>query len=147
MNLAIHQKISGLEAIKIWTNGGFVYDAHGAKYAIDKEDGFLWYTSPFYRCGYDRTFNEIIKNDWYIPKPFDVRQAMLDRPNEWVAAFNLGGVWMKLGFDEEQMMAVEGPFDYEGKANMSESASVGPNWRIHLDKCIPIEDVPEEATR
>ncbi len=31
----------------------------------------------------------ICNQDWYIPKPFDVRQAMLERPNEWVGKYSV----------------------------------------------------------
>ena len=138
MNLAIHQKINGLEAIKIWTNGGFVYDAHGAKYAIDKEDGLLWYTSPFYRCGYDRTFNEIIKNDWYIKKPFDVRQAMRDKPDEWVGIVEKpNGGYLKIGFDSKRFRAVAAYDEYEGKP--SDQRGVMLIDSSYLDNCEDIE--------
>lgn len=144
MDLKRHQKINGLEAIKIWTKGGVVYDAHGAKYAIDKEDGFLWYASPFHRCGYDRSFNEIVKNDWYVPKPFDVRKAMINRPNEWVGAWKSPtGEWRKLGLNYQFLEVVETKLSLDLPVDMAYCGTGHPTAE-QLENCIPIEDVPED---
>ena len=144
-----YEKIEGgfLEALNLMDDGVTVCDHHGQEYVLNPYNGLQFADqNGEFRLTQAR-FNELSSRKWYKKKPFDVRQAMLERPNEWVGACDVGGVWMKVGFDEEQMQAVEGPFDYHGKANMSASCCVGPNWRIPLDKCIPIEDVPEEATR
>lgn len=95
------------------------------------------------------TIDRILRRDWYIPKPFDVRQAMLDRPNEWVGAFlRNDGEWMLIGFDTHAFEATSTPF-----ANLKLDVTPQDDYAcrmlsaIYIDKCIPIEDVPEEATR
>lgn len=144
MNLDRYEKIDGREALKRLVNGETVFNWRGDSYQI--EGGLvIEKTGKGNEFCANLTLNGVIGADgWYIPKPFDVRQAMLDRPYEWVAAYpNHEGKWFKIGFVSASMSAVVEELEWEGP----------PFWqhvraRPHLlDNCIPIEDVPEEATR
>ncbi|WP_290756956.1 MULTISPECIES: hypothetical protein [unclassified Exiguobacterium] len=72
-------------------------------------------------------------------KRFDVRKEMLARPNEWVGAFQLSGRWLKAGFRTDVMHAVATPYWDESIERVMPQA-----FKDELDRCIPIEDVPEE---
>lgn len=139
MDLTRHLKISGTEAIKLVLDGGEVFDAHGAKYAIDKECGTLWYESPFYRTELDRTFNHVLKNEWYVPRPFDVRQSMRDSPNEWVGAYMFGGTWYKVGFDNKHMVVVETRLVNSVPVDWAHPV-VEDSIKSNVDACVPIQE-------
>ena len=80
-------------------------------------------------------------------KPFDVRQAMFDRPNEWVGAYRSQVLdqkprWIKLAFRTDMMQAVS-THDWDRDLHSAWCSA----YRYELDGAIPIEDVPEEATQ
>ncbi|WP_270813982.1 hypothetical protein [Exiguobacterium sp. CinTr1] len=141
MDLTKHKKISGIEAIKLILDSGEVFDAHGAKYYIDQEHKTLWYASPFYRTELDRTFNHVLSNEWYVPKPFDVRQAMRENPDEWVGKFRDDiGAWYKVGFDSKQFRAISVGL----KSNLSVAHRQGYGTELvydyDLDRCVPLHE-------
>lgn len=149
MNLDRYEKIDGRAALKRLAEGEKVIRETGSPYFINEEGRFVCDNAAIYRPHVtDLTLNEILKEcDWYVPKPFDVRQAMLDRPNEWVGAYtNYEDKWFKVGFDVKRMRPVRSFMNSEAKVNLHD----GRVFVIELedlDFCLPIEDVPEEATR
>ena len=142
MNLDRYEKIDGREALQRLVDGEEIFTGKGSKMRLDFENhqmvnGYGGVVS-FY------PLHAVLSGNWYVPKPFDVRQAMLDRPNEWVAAYKAGaGKWFKIGFNTDAMKAVIEEIECDRKP-FWEYESVRPGI---LRDCIPIEDVPEEATR
>lgn len=149
MDLKRYEKIDGREALERLANGLEIYGFSGLKYQVDFliSDYKLW--SGEKECGNGEdtptplTLTEILKETWYVKKPFDVRAEMLARPDEWVGAFrDSKNVWHKIGLDSKYMVAVETRFE-----------EIKPNWNDdrcdmatlgELKKCIPFEDIPEE---
>lgn len=146
MNLDRYEKIDGREALDRMEKGEEVYDRSGIKFRkIFGEIRYMTMDGAFKATNMSMN-HFLFDEDWYIPKPFDVRQAMLDRPNEWVGAFEFEGAWYKVGFDTVQFMSVSAPIN--GSESVDERIyGVTRVVRDSLDACIPIEDVPEEATR
>lgn len=147
MNLDKFEKIDGREVLKRLLEGNVLYGLAGMEYKLSDEGQLLFFN--YMNDEWEQSemgFNKIINYGLYIPKPFDVRQAMLDRPNEWVGAFEFSDSWYKVGFDSNYMVAIETGFKndvpvmYHNEFNDSVEA-------LLLNICIPIEDVPEEATR
>lgn len=151
MNLDRYEKIDGWQALERFKNGEAVYSFYNNEFSEFVMAGGELYSSPLSKHVQQRnprtmTIDAIFKRDWYIKKPFDVRQAMLDRPNEWVGAYQEGERWIKVGFDVKRMRPVRTFMNCEAKVNLHD----GRVFVIELgdlDICIPIEDVPEEATR
>ena len=148
MNLYRYEKIDGREALRRLADGEKVMRETGSPYFINEEGRFVCDNAAIYRPHVtDLTLNEILKEcDWYIPKPFDVRQAMIDRPNEWVGAFEVAENWYKVGFDTTFMQMACASISSEISIDLSEDR-VFEVQLSNLINCIPIEDVPEEATR
>lgn len=148
MNLDRYEKIDGREALRRLADGEYVF------MELINETVKLKLTEDGLRCdiaGYEDqvtywTFNQVYTSGGlYIPKPFNVRQAMLDRPNEWVGAVDTAdGVWRKIGFDTKYFVPVQAPFDVVGDPVFFQFERA---TKAALDACIPIEDVPEEETR
>lgn len=145
MNLDKYEKIDGREALKLLLDGKTVLNSFNETHLLDGDRLVFIRKSGAYETVNDG-LKQILETTWYVPKPFDVRQAMIDRPNEWVGAFEFNGSWYKVGFDSNYMVAVETGFKnnvpvmYHNEFNDNVEA-------ILLNTCIPIEDVPEEATR
>ena len=145
MNLDRYEKIDGREALRKIADKVMIYDHEGFGYFYDSNGIFYRRHNEEHKLDrFPIALETVCNQDWYIPKPFDVRQAMLDRPYEWVGAYpNHEGKWFKIGFVSASMSAVVEELEWEGP----------PFWqhvraRPHLlDNCIPIEDVPEEATQ
>lgn len=141
-----YEKIEGgfLEALTLMKKGETVYDHHFQEYVLSEFNRLLFVDPKgVFRQTLGR-FNELSCRSWYIKKPFDVRQAMRDKPDEWVAAYkNFEGKWFKIGFDSESMNAVVEQLEWDG----------APFWQHQrarpslFKESIPIEDVPEEVTR
>lgn len=70
---------------------------------------------------------------------FDARKELLDRPDEWVAAYKLGNKWMKVGFRTKLMYPVT-----TSRWELSIDEVVPQAFYDEIDACIPIEDVPLE---
>ena len=145
MDMSRYEQINGREAIRRLLDGDKVYTSSETYYYIEPETGTLWSVIGDYAGQTSERFNTILENDWYIPKPFDVRQAMLERPNEWVGAYtNFEDKWFKVGFDVKRMRPVRAHMNSEAKVNLHD----GRVFVIELedlDLCIPIEDVPEKS--
>ena len=146
MNLDKFEKIDGREALKRLVNGETVFNWCGDSYQI--EGGLvIEKTGKGNEFCANLTLNGVIGADgWYIPKPFDVRQAMLDRPNEWVGAFEVAEKWYKVGLDTTFMQMACASITSEISVDLSEGR-VFEVQLSNLNNCIPIEDVPEEAKR
>ena len=129
-------------------NGEKVYSCESERYRLDPNGNLYYIPNPTHHENLSfATIKEILSVNWYIPKPFDVRQAMLERPNEWVGAFeDRKGEWHKVGFDTESFMAIETSYDSTVKCEFY-AYNVRQATEKEMYACIPIEDVPEEATR
>ena len=144
MNLDRYEKIDGREALKRLADGEEIFSKSGSSYFLRDESNHLWLRTTNSMGYAGISVCEMLTDSWYIPKPFDVRQAMLDRPNEWVGAYKSGmGFWFKIGFDTDSMNAVYEELELDGLPFWQHNR-VRPSM---LKASIPIEDVPEEATR
>lgn len=137
MDMKRFKEISWQEALAKWLDGEHVFSSTGRTYCMK---GFKLH---YFLGGDDNgspssiMFNDVIEEHWYIKKPFDVRAEMLARPNEWVGAYKDGkGNWCKVKFNSRKMRAVE--------SAILPGATVFLTGESELDRCIPIEDVPEE---
>ncbi|WP_214780653.1 hypothetical protein [Exiguobacterium sp. s22] len=147
MDMTRYEKINGREALRRLLDGEEVYAESGEKYRIDPSYDRLYYVpTPMHHENLSVVnVNDVFRDDWYIKKPFDVRQAMRDKPDEWVGAFkNDGGVWCKVGFDSRNHMAIEVILSHIG-APFFESVGAGYALSAELDACIPLDEVPEDA--
>ena len=149
MNLDRYEKIDGWQALERFKEGKAAFCFYADEFSEFVMVGGELYSSPITNHAQQRTsrlmtINHILQREWYIPKPFDVRQAMLDRPNEWVGAYKSGmGFWFKIGFDTDSMNAVYEELESDGLPFWQHNR-VRPSM---LKASIPIEDVPEEATQ
>lgn len=94
------------------------------------------------------SITEFVEHEWFIKKPFDVRSALVNNPNKWVAVY-LGQEcphWFKVGFDLQAMSVVKTHYSFDveiddksGKVNYLDDIEL----EEILDLCIDIEDVPQ----
>lgn len=91
-------------------------------------------------------FSNAITSKWFIKKPFDVRQAMRDKPDEWVGAFfdEDSESWRKVGFDFKNFKAVEVCIKDDVVTDFYKYGVSGA-LREELDACIPLDEVPADA--
>lgn len=145
MNQAKFEKIDGREALKRLADGETILDGSNRRYLLNWMNLVVRRESGAYETVNDG-LKQILEKTWYVPKPFDVRQAMRDRPNEWVGAFEAKGDWYKVGFDESGFVALYCNHGLHRELRYTER-NVYMVTKAQLDACIPIEDVPKEATR
>lgn len=142
IDLSKFEKIDGREALDRMEKGEEVCDRSGIKFR--KIFGEIRYTAldGGFRATNMSMNHFLFDEDWYIPKPFDVRQAMRDKPDEWVGVFERGGRIYKVGFDSHYFRTIETRFHKDIKVdfNDTECSYVEP---AVLDRCIPIEDVSD----
>ena len=144
MDMSRYEQINGREALKRLLAGERVLDALADEHFLDGTKLARVRKSGAFEIANDG-LRRILERNWYIQKPFDVRQAMLERPNEWVAAYNdPHGAWIQVGFDTVNMRPTKA---YHGYTGGVEGANGDFPTGYELETCIPIEDVPEEATR
>ena len=152
MNLDRYEKIDGREALRRLVDGLSVFEKNGAEFSYDFETNeTIWVRKDgkkFIGNGnaYPITLEAIVGGPWYIPKPFDVRQTMIDRPNEWVGAIEHGGHWFKVGFDLKRMAVVSTILKNDVPV-LGHHPVVSDAFVLRLDDCIPIEDAPKEANQ
>ena len=140
-----HEKIDGIQAIKLFLEGERLLSEGGIEFRIDPTFNKLYYKPWAHECLSDLSFNDIAASDWYIKKPFDVRAEMLARPNEWVGAFKSDNdKWYKTGFDSSEMSAVAAQVGQKETRPVYSDDHVYLMSQAEIDKCIPIEDVPKE---
>jgi hypothetical protein len=137
------EKIQGIEVVKRLLDGEHVYsDNTERKFYI--EDEKLWMAMGDLAGTVQATFNELVERDYYIKKPFDVRQAMKDEPGIWVAAIKKdNGLWYKIGFDSLNFCAVMVQFDSNATPTRNHVLVVYADNK-DLRHCIPIDEVPED---
>lgn len=144
MDMTRYEKISGVDVVNQLLAGKHIFNSRGLEYHC--EDGVLWSCGDGL-CGTVRTpFNELTSRDWYTKKPFDVRQAMRDKPDEWVGAVYKSDRdrWYKVGFDTNYFVAIEAKYDYDGPFELM-SIGVERALRETLNDCIPLDEVPADA--
>lgn len=149
MNLDRYEKIDAEKLLEVLEAGDSIF-SEGEQNSVDEYkviDGML-HSKLSHQFEFLRDRSDVLwflQQDWYIKKPFDVRQAMLDRPNEWVGAYKkTTGEWLKIGFSTYHLTALVAPL----KIIMPVSGHRASAATVYIiDNCIPIEDVPEEATR
>ncbi|TCI26696.1 hypothetical protein EVJ32_04800 [Exiguobacterium sp. SH5S4] len=141
MDLSKFEKIDGREALRRLVEGLEIFTNKGTELRLNfKHSQVVNGNSEIVSLYYP--VNVILSGDWYIPKPFDVRQAMRDKPDEWVGAFENGqDNWIQVGFDAISMAPATAYHGYTGKVIVNEDNPNIPT-RSTLDSCIPIEDVP-----
>lgn len=141
-----YKSIDVEQAAILLIHGHKIFNSSGNSYHIDKHTKVVWMTAGDLMGDTKLSVQELLTGEWFVKKPFDVRQAMLDRPNEWVGAFKHGERWFKVGFDRTEYCAVLTALtnDVEVDVSLSKVHTVCSDT---FEKCIPIEDVPEEATR
>lgn len=152
IDLSKFEKIDGRIALKRLADGKEFYNSKGMKYTLH-DNGEL-YEFTYFKGGYSyqRSYTPLTlftENEWYIKKPFNVRETLIKDPNKWVAAY-LGQEcphWFKVGFDLQSMSVCTLP--------LKENGDVGSKYVDYpddvslegiLDLCIDLSDVPLEAT-
>jgi len=137
MDLSKFEKISGREALRRLADGEKVY--------TDEHE----FIEPNHHERCEIRWFFMGEGEFYIPKPFDVRQAMRDRPNEWVGAFKPAvGSWMKVGFNELCFTVEVRPLIEDGNYLPSHGSNGGYGaTESQLNKCVPIEDVPNNVAK
>lgn len=140
------EAISGRDAMRRLANGEDLFTAAGNRYYL-KDDSFkVWLQTPQSSGPVSLDVSTLLEDGWYILKPFDVRQAMLDRPNEWVGKFESGSEWWAVGFDTKHFNVIAKPIELHVPVDTDRSGMTFPRVE-DLDACIPIEDVPKEANQ
>lgn len=66
------------------------------------EQSYRWVES-------DCNVSHLVKNTFYVERPFNVREVMRHRPNEWVGMLEKNGELYKVAFDEWRFKAVRAP--------------------------------------
>lgn len=143
-----YEKIDGgfIEAITLMRQGKIVTDYHGVDYLI-RADEKLYFLNNGVQTISRADYNGLVVANWYIKKPFDVRQAMRDKPDEWVGVYeDIDGRLYKVGFDSRAFTAVIATYKADVKVDLSLGGCSKADVYV-MDNCIPIEDVPEEVTR
>lgn len=141
MDKSRYEEIDGLDVLERFSKGESVYNDQGNQLYID--DCKVWMTRGDLSGVISLTIANVLEGNWYVKKPFDVRAEMLARPDEWVGAFrNKWNKWCKVGLKSESMYAVETKF--KDPAPVRNNFVCVQTTISELDRCIPIEDVPEE---
>ena len=142
MDMTRYEKITGVDVVNHLLSGKHIFNSRGLEYHC--EEGMLWSCGDGL-CGTVRTpFNELTSRDWYIKKPFDVRQAMRDKPDEWVGAYEMNSFWYKVGFDTKNFMAVDTRVFTDVPTSFA-LGEVDQALSSELDACIPLDEVPADA--
>ena len=139
-----HQVFKGSEVVSYLLAGERIYDEDGVEYYYN---GLLWMCEHGISKTTKTTFNELVSRRWYKKKPFDVRQAMRNKPDEWVGAFkNPDGYWLKVGFSTKRYVVLMASIHYSLTVGFAarETENYTPT-SDELDRCIPIKDVPKDA--
>lgn len=146
MDMTRYGKIDGFTALTKLAGNERIYNGDGSYFFLDSDglqayDAFMDTTiKSEYRVNY------FINHDWYIKKPFDVRQAMRDKPDEWVAAFKTSeNDWVKVGFDTSEFTVVGLELSNDAPINATHDYFKVCVYGTDLDVCIPLEEVPADA--
>ena len=142
MDMTRYEQIYGRDVLDALMRGERIYNASGIEYYFDE---LLWSNAGGMSGTIDTPFNRLVNDIWYIKKPFDVRQAMRDKPDEWVGAFEVHGRWRKVGFDTKNFKAVETRLFNSDIPTSFDLAEVDYLISSELDACIPLDEVPADA--
>lgn len=164
MNLDRYEKIDGREALKRLVDGENIYVDESTFFHLPTYNELLKVEiingKPTSKEDWV-SITEFFEHEWFVKKPFDVRQAMIERPNKWVGAYKGPyGTWYKVGFDGMYMTAIFTELEHKIEAT-HDTDGVRPIFFDYsrylsgrddrtlsvLGSCIPIEDVPEEANQ
>lgn len=139
-----YTQITGREALERLLAGETVYSAEwaeswrlvdGAVSYRDCESDDNWEPSNIEL----RAFLDTEDGDWYVAPPFDARKEMLARPGEWVAKYTEDGLTRYVGFDRNNMGAVES-ISLEKCASYNPDSSVFIMYADDIDRAIPLDD-------
>ena len=152
IDLTRFEEISGREALRRLADGLSVFEKDGAEFSFDFETNeTVWVRKDgkkFVGNGnaYPITLEAVAGAPWYIKKPFDVRQAMRDKPDEWVAAFKTSeNDWVKVGFDTSEFTVVGLELSNDAPVNATHDYFKVCVYGTDLDACIPLDEVPADA--
>lgn len=136
------------DAIERLLGGDQIFDKHGNVYYMNKETETMWYKNKNTDHEDYTSLTQMLLQEWYVEKPFDVRKTLVKNPNKWVAVY-LGQEcphWFKIGFDLQAMSVVKTHYSFDvevddksGKVNYLDDIEL----EEILDLCIDIEDVPQ----
>lgn len=143
-------EVKGIEALKILIDGGELTNGGGVVYRLSEELGLHyshtcdggWSISSY-------TLTEVVaERTWYVPKPFDIRDAALEKPNEWVGAYyeQQSRVLYKVGFDKELMQLIEAEYDNPFDCLYRRPGTNTLNPSIKFEDMFPIEQVDRPMT-
>lgn len=142
------EPIKAKEAIKRLLDGKKIFDKHGNTYYINEEMETMWYKNENTDHEDYTSLTQMLLQEWYIPKPFNVRKTLVKNPNKWVAAY-LGQEcphWFKVGFDLQTMSVCTLPLKEKGDVG-SKYVDYPDDVSMEaiLDLCIDLNDVPIDA--
>lgn len=141
MDLSKYKRIYGSEVVERLLSGEHLFTEDGTEWHYDE---LLWCRKDDQCFSGDTPFNRLVNDFWYIIKPFDVREVMRERPNEWVGKFKTKeNDWIKVGFDESRFSAIGIALDSNKKVYRCRDIHALFLSESTLDACISIEDISE----
>ena len=146
-----YEKIDGWQALERLKNDELVTrEIDGYILQTKLIAGLLYEREPneddFDIC--DIVLNEFIESNWYIPKPFDIRDAALEKPNEWVGAYyeQQSRVLYKVGFDKYLMQLIEAEYENPYACSYHRPGTNTLNPSVKFEDIFPIEQVDKPMT-
>ena len=136
------------ESIERLLEGENIFNKNGGAYYMNSETGTIWFKNENTDHEDYTSLTQMLLQEWYVEKPFDVRKMLVKNPNKWVAAY-LGQEcphWFKIGFDLKAMSVVKTHYSFDVEVgNKSGKVSYLDDIELEeiLDLCIDIEDVPQ----
>lgn len=148
IDLEKFEKLKGREGLRRLAEGKRVFSKSGIEYTTHPYGYLLYWAGGSEEwVSSSLGFNELVESGLYTLKPFDVRKAMRDKPDEWVGVYqeNDGSLY-KVGFDTNRFLAVE--TELGSKASVVyDFPNVRGTYPEDLERCIPIEDVSRLDSR
>lgn len=146
MDMTRYEQVTSFDALRMLADGKKLYASPDYGYYVDKETGKLWSFAGDYAGEVHDRFNNVMTMNLFVKKPFDVRQAMRDKPDEWVGAFfdEDSESWRKVGFDFKNFKAVEVSIKDDVVTDFCKYG-VSCALQEELDACIPLNEVPADA--
>lgn len=145
MDMSKFEKIDGRDALRRLLDGEAVLDGSNDRHRLDGTTLVLVRKSGVYEIVNDG-LRRILEMCWYVPKPFDVRQAMRDSPNEWVGKFKDGSEWWAVGFDQNHFNVIAKRINDHLPVDTTLTGITFPGPE-YLDACIDINEVIKVVTR
>ena len=144
MDMTRYEQVTSFDALRMLADGKKLYASPDYGYYVDKETGKLWSFAGDYAGEVHDQFNNVMMMNLFVKKPFDVRQAMRDKPDEWVGAYEMNSFWYKVGFDTKNFMAVDTRLFNDVPTSFA-LGEVDQALSSELDACIPLDEVPADA--